>query len=273
MKLYLFKRAADDKWVFGQNIDCLHEPGICKPIPSTNRETITIIYFQRNNANPDIFNQPVTDFLKENGDAYADFAELSDAYADFFFSVDAAFYGGFKTVQITGDGVNTDYAMPVDCNIAAPFIINSDIYSAELVLVSGVKKIRFSEVLTDEQFPVVAYTPTVATDPTTRKKQYTAYWTQTGTNAPVAVEQEDDIEPVLARSSAGVYTATKAGAFVEGKTVPISESYIDAETGNKMKMVRTSADVMTITTYLAADLETPADGVLTNQYIHFEIFN
>lgn len=87
MKLYLFKRAADDKWVFGQNIDCLHEPGICKPIPSTNRETITIIYFQRNNANPDIFNQPVTDFLKENGDAYADFAELSDAYADFFFSV------------------------------------------------------------------------------------------------------------------------------------------------------------------------------------------
>ena len=87
MKLYLFKRAADDKWVFGQNIDCLHEPGICKPIPSTNRETITIIYFQRNNANPDIFNQPVTDFLKENGDAYADFADLSDAYADFFFSV------------------------------------------------------------------------------------------------------------------------------------------------------------------------------------------
>lgn len=192
---------------------------------------------------------------------------------DFFFRVGSAFYGGFKTVQITGDGENTDYAMPVDCNISGPFIINNVPYSAALVLVSGVKKIRFSQVLSAEEFTVVAYTPTAATDPTTRKKQYTAYWTQTGTNAPVAVEQEDDIEPVLARSSAGVYTATKAGAFVEGKTVPISESYIDAETGNKMKMVRTSADVMTITTYLAADLETPADGVLTNQYVHFEIFN
>lgn len=268
---YLFNNGSN--WVLGPTKECTIPSGHYRKTHFL-RDGVDWVGFVNVHDSGDVFQPlPVTSYLKNaDGDPYASLVEINAAISGFFFSV-GSFYSGFKTVQITGDGVNTDYAMPVDCNIAAPFIINSDIYSAELVLVSGVKKIRFSEVLTDEQFPVVAYTPTVATDPTTRKKQYTAYWTQTGTNAPVAVEQEDDIEPVLARSSAGVYTATKAGAFVEGKTVPISESYVDAETGNKMKMVRTSADVMTITTYLAADLETPADGVLTNQYIHFEIFN
>ncbi|MCE5332679.1 MAG: hypothetical protein LLF95_11155 [Bacteroidales bacterium] len=89
-KLYLFKRTSDGKWVFGQNIDCLHEPGICKPVPSTDRTKLTIIYFQRNNSNQDIFDHPVTDFLKENGTAYSDFTELSGAYSDFFFRVDGS---------------------------------------------------------------------------------------------------------------------------------------------------------------------------------------
>jgi hypothetical protein len=74
---------------------------------------------------------------------------------DFFFRVAPA---GFGTVTITGDGVNTDYSMPSDCDITGNFVVNNDIYDAELLLVSGVKTIRFSEILTVEQFPTVAYT-------------------------------------------------------------------------------------------------------------------
>lgn len=83
-KLYLFKRAADNVWVFGQNADCEHPKGMCKVVPSTDKTTVTIIYFQKNEANPSIYNMPVTSFLKEDGNAYADFAALKAGYAGFF---------------------------------------------------------------------------------------------------------------------------------------------------------------------------------------------
>jgi len=84
---YLFKRAADGVWIFGNNADCEHQAGICKPVPSTDRTTISIIYFQKNDATPSIYDVPVENFLDEAGVAYADFAALKAAYAGFFFSV------------------------------------------------------------------------------------------------------------------------------------------------------------------------------------------
>lgn len=104
------------------------------------------------------------------------------------------------------------------------------------------------------------------------KKVYTAYLTQTSTNAPVPTVLEDEITSMVwARSGAGTYTLTKTGAFVENKTVPVSDIYTDA-VGNVYKAVRTSADVITLTTYAAADTETAADGVLSNQYFHVEVY-
>lgn len=83
-KIYLFKRSADNAWVFGQNADCEHPKGMCKVVPSTDRTKISIIYFQKNEANPNIFDKPVTEFFNEAGNAYADFAALKTGYAGFF---------------------------------------------------------------------------------------------------------------------------------------------------------------------------------------------
>ena len=103
-------------------------------------------------------------------------------------------------------------------------------------------------------------------------KEYTALLTQTDENAPVATVLKDSIKGLVwARTATGTYTLTKEGAFVDDKTIPIEDNYVDADY-NVYKLERTSADVMTLTTYLAVDTETPADGVLNNRYIHIEIY-
>ena len=108
--------------------------------------------------------------------------------------------------------------------------------------------------------------------PPNSKSVYTVFLTQTGTNAPVATTIEDTITGLVwARSAAGVYTLTKTGAFTVNKTVPVNDVYMDV-TGNMYTAVRTSANVMTLTTYDETDLETPADAVLSNQYFHIEIY-
>lgn len=89
MKLYLFKRAADSKWIFGSNIDCLHDSGICRPVPSTDRSKLTIIYNEKNEANPNIYDHPVVNFLNEAGVAYADFAALKAGCYGFFMGEDS----------------------------------------------------------------------------------------------------------------------------------------------------------------------------------------
>ena len=83
-KLYLFKRAADSQWIFGANADCEHPKSVCRVIPSTDRTKVTIIYIHKNEANQNIFDKPVTDFMDKDGVAYADFAALKAGYAGFF---------------------------------------------------------------------------------------------------------------------------------------------------------------------------------------------
>lgn len=85
--LYLFKRAIDGQWIFGNNDECEHNPGMCRVIPSTDKTKVSIIYFQKNEAIQNIYDKPITEFLDENGDAYADFAALKAGYAGFFFNV------------------------------------------------------------------------------------------------------------------------------------------------------------------------------------------
>lgn len=107
----------------------------------------------------------------------------------------------------------------------------------------------------------------------TASKYYTAFISQTGTNAPVVTSVLKDTvgSHAWARTAVGTYTLTKVGAFTSGKTVPIDDNYVD-QTGNLFKLNRTSVDVMTLLTYAAADTAVLADDVLSNRYINIEIY-
>lgn len=104
-------------------------------------------------------------------------------------------------------------------------------------------------------------------------KVFTGYVTQTSANTPTVVVLEDTIGNLLWKYEAvGTYSITKQGAFLATKTVPNkAEAYTDAD-GNLMTLERTDDNRLTLKTYAAADTTVLADGVLTNQYIHFEIF-
>lgn len=80
--MYLFKRASDGQWVFGENIHCEIPAGFLSVEPSADLKEIMI-----RNSDGSVRLNPtlVTSFLKENGDAYSDFAALKAGYAGFFF--------------------------------------------------------------------------------------------------------------------------------------------------------------------------------------------
>jgi hypothetical protein len=106
------------------------------------------------------------------------------------------------------------------------------------------------------------------------KKDYRVILSQSGTDAPVATVLQDDLAvPVWSYSAVGIYLLTKAGAFTVNKTLPSNVvGYNDPE-GNLFTLERTSADVMTLKTYAAADTTVLANGVLTGQEIYIEIYN
>ncbi|MDD4971908.1 MAG: hypothetical protein PHT07_20980 [Paludibacter sp.] len=103
MKLYLFKRASDGAWIFGESTDHEHPAGVCRIAPSTDKTKVSIIYFQKNEANQNKLDIPVTSIYKEDETAYADFAALKAGYAGFFFSV-----GG------SGGSAYTPYVVPIE---------------------------------------------------------------------------------------------------------------------------------------------------------------
>jgi len=106
------------------------------------------------------------------------------------------------------------------------------------------------------------------------KKSYIAYISQTGTNSPTEdiVLKDDLAVPVWSYSAVGTYLLTKASAFTSTKTIPNkAEPFID-NAGNKMTLERTSANVMTLKTYAAADTTVLANGVITAQYINIEVY-
>jgi len=84
MKLYLFKRAADGAWIFGESTDHEHPSGVCRIAPNTDRTMVGIFYLQKNEATQNRYDIPVTSIYKENDTAYADFAALKAGFAGFF---------------------------------------------------------------------------------------------------------------------------------------------------------------------------------------------
>lgn len=108
------------------------------------------------------------------------------------------------------------------------------------------------------------------------KKEYTAYISQTSTNAPtVDVALLNTLGGgVWSYSAVGTYLFTLAGAFsTANKTVPnLVTPFMDAA-GNLITLERTSANVLTLKTYAAVDTTVLANGVITGQYIHFEVYN
>jgi len=98
--------------------------------------------------------------------------------------------------------------------------------------------------------------------------------TQVGTADPTVSYLKQGIPTaVVARSSAGVYTFTKTGAFTSGKTVPNSkgESLV-LDNGSWVHIAWTSANVITISTKNVAGVSgVLTDGLLTNQYFKIEV--
>lgn len=104
--------------------------------------------------------------------------------------------------------------------------------------------------------------------------QYTGYFSQVGTNAPIAnsILKDSIGSPVWSYSAVGIFLLTKTGAFVANKTVPDKiEIYIDND-GNKLTIERTNVNVMTLKTYAAVDTTILANSVLTNQFINIEVY-
>lgn len=154
-------------------------------------------------------------------------------------------------------------------------VIVTDVTSAELAaLVSGnllKEGLQYNEITNGYRLLATSSSTYIYLESLPRKK-YAALLTQSGTNAPVATILEDTITGLVwARSSAGTYTLTKTGAFVANKTVPPKDIYSD-QSWNIMTITRTSADVMTLNTYAAADTSVLADNVLSSQYFTIEIY-
>lgn len=85
MKKYLFKRQSDGAWIYGDSPKSINSGGY-RMEPSPSELTVTI-YDRLNRDEPDVLENPITDFLKENGQPYANFEEFSDAVSGFFFRV------------------------------------------------------------------------------------------------------------------------------------------------------------------------------------------
>lgn len=78
---------------------------------------------------------------------------------------------------------------------------------------------------------------------------YRALMNQSGTNAPVATVLENSIGSIVwARTVAGIYTATLAGAFPASKTFTTitSSRGINQDDAGLYSIVRTSANVLTL---------------------------
>jgi len=102
-------------------------------------------------------------------------------------------------------------------------------------------------------------------------KKYVVLLSQAAAAAPTAAELEDTITGLVwARTGAGTYTLTKTAAFTVNKTA--FRGGLD-QAGNLIKITRTSANVITVNTYAAADTSVLADGVLSSHLFSIEVYN
>lgn len=101
---------------------------------------------------------------------------------------------------------------------------------------------------------------------------YKLFLTQSGTTAPIATVLIDTISGTTwTRISAGTYNLIKTGAFIENKTIPVSDNYTDVD-GNYYTIERTDINTITLKTYASTDLDNSVDDILNNQYLNIEIY-
>jgi len=97
-KKYLFFRASDSAPIYGPSSGSIRSTGTYGIDPSVDRKTITII--DRLNQDKVIdLNWPITDYLKENGQPYANYTELDGAMTGFF--------SGGVAINVTGGLTDT----------------------------------------------------------------------------------------------------------------------------------------------------------------------
>lgn len=98
------------------------------------------------------------------------------------------------------------------------------------------------------------------------------FLTQSGVNDPVFTSIINTLEGVWTRTGVGTYTLTKNGAFIENKTIPNDDVYID-QNGALFKINRTNENIMTLLTYSSTDNEILADDLLNGRYINIEVYS
>lgn len=99
-------------------------------------------------------------------------------------------------------------------------------------------------------------------------KKYVALLTQVGSNPPTAVILENTLGgiPVWTYSTNGTYIATLSGAFTSNKTALI----ISSNDGETAAAKRTSADAITVATYLAG---VGTDDLLNGNTFEIIVYN
>ena len=99
-------------------------------------------------------------------------------------------------------------------------------------------------------------------------KKYVALLTQAGSNPPTAVILENTLGgvPAWSYSSNGTYTATLAGVFTSNKTTLT----ISSNDGEVPAAKRTSADVITVATYLSG---VGTDDLLNGNTFEIIVYN
>lgn len=80
---YLFKRAADGKWIFGQSLTSICKAGLYRIEPLANGINF-VIYAVYNRDVSVKYTDTFSNYKKENGNAYASMAEFEAATAGFF---------------------------------------------------------------------------------------------------------------------------------------------------------------------------------------------
>lgn len=79
--LYLFNRASDGQWIFGENSDCEVAAGQFRLVPSADRTTVDVYQYKINRCL--YYRIPVTNFKDENENLYETFNDLKTAYIGF----------------------------------------------------------------------------------------------------------------------------------------------------------------------------------------------
>lgn len=105
---------------------------------------------------------------------------------------------------------------------------------------------------------------------------YKVLITQTSTGAPTVKVLENTLGAavVWARTSAGLYTGTLASAFTVDKTAVLIQQPASL---NRAEIVRTSANVITVTTKVLSEssnvlIATATDALLTDNYLEVVVY-